>query len=76
MIEIYGSEQICINAAADWGISDPLWVHRTMLEARRRGHNRSALTRIFHNNPAQFFGQHPGFTIRPVDITDRPATLH
>ena len=68
MIEVYGSERVCINAAADWGISDPLWVHRTMLEARRRGHKLRTLMKIFHNNPATFFGGHPGFAIRPVDV--------
>lgn len=71
MIEVYGAEQMCINAAADWGISDPLWIHRTMLEAQRRGQNRAALIRLFHNNPASFFGQHSGFSIRPIEVVEK-----
>ena len=68
MIEMYGTERLCVNAAADWGVSDPLNTHRTMLEAQRRGHALSALLNIFHNNPARFFGQNPKFKIKPIRV--------
>ena len=71
MLEIYGPERLCVNAAADWGISDPLQTHRTMLEAKRRGHTRDTLLKVFHNNPAEFFGQCPRFAIKPLRVTER-----
>ncbi len=71
MIETYGAERLCVNAAADWGVSDPFNTHRTMLEAQRRGHDRSTLLRLFHNNPAEFFGQNPKFKIRPITVVPR-----
>ena len=57
MIEMHGAEQLCVNAAADWGVSDPLQTHRTLLEARRRGHSREVLLKVFYNNPAEFLGR-------------------
>jgi hypothetical protein len=70
MIEMHGAQQLCVNAAADWGVSDPLQTHRTMLEARRRGHSRETLLQIFHNNPATFFGQCPRFKPRPLKVAE------
>ena len=68
MIEMHGAERLCVNAAADWGVSDPLNTHRTMLEAQRRGHKLPELLKVFHNNPAEFFGQNPKFKIRPIAV--------
>ncbi len=71
MIEVFGAERLCVNAAADWGVSDPLNTHRTMLEARRRGHTLATLLRVFHNNPARFFGQNERFKPKPIDVTSQ-----
>ncbi|MGC8551921.1 MAG: TatD family hydrolase [Phycisphaerae bacterium] len=68
MLEVFGSEKLCVNAAADWGVSDPLNTHRTMLEAQRRGHSRDTLLQVFHNNPAEFFGKNPRFKPRPIHL--------
>ncbi len=68
MIEMYGPQRLCVNAAADWGISDPLNTHRTVLEAQRRGHQLPELLKVFHNNPAEFFGQNPKFTVKPLTV--------
>jgi predicted metal-dependent TIM-barrel fold hydrolase len=68
MIETHGADQLCVNAAADWGISDPLNTHRTMLEAQRRGHTLTTLLKVFHNNPAEFFGQNPIFKVRSISV--------
>src|SRR4029077_19481799 len=68
MIEIHGAELLCVNAAADWGVSDPLQTHRTMLEAKKRGHSIETLMRVFYNNPAEFLGQCPNFALRPMTI--------
>ena len=53
--------------------SDPLQTHRTLLEARRRGHPRDTLLQVFHNNPATFFGQNPRFRPRPLRVTELPS---
>ncbi len=70
MIETCGPERLVVNAAADWGVSEPLNTHRTMLEAKLRGHPREVLLKVFHNNPAEFFGQSDRFKPRPVQIQD------
>jgi predicted metal-dependent TIM-barrel fold hydrolase len=70
MIEMYGAEQLCVNAAADWGVSDPLQTHRTMLEARRRGHPLETLLQVFYNNPATFLGQSPRFRLKPLRVVE------
>ncbi len=70
MIEIYGPERLCVNAAADWGVSDPLQTHRTLLEARRRGHGLSTQLQVFYNNPAEFFGQSPRFRLRKLRVEE------
>ncbi|HUO10272.1 MAG TPA: metal-dependent hydrolase [Phycisphaerae bacterium] len=70
MIEVHGAEHLCVNAAADWGVSDPLQTHRTMLEAKRRGHSLETLMTVFYNNPAVFFGQSPRFRLKPLRVTE------
>ena len=69
MIENFGAERLMVNAAADWGISDPLQTHRAMLEAKKRGHSLETLLRVFHNNPATFMGQNPKFKPRPIQVS-------
>lgn len=68
MIEMHGADRLCVNAAADWGVSDPLQTHRTMLEARRRGHSAETLLQVFYNNPAEFFGQSPRFGLKKLSV--------
>lgn len=72
MIEMHGAQQLCVNAAADWGVSDPLQTHRTLLEARRRGHALETLLQVFYNNPAEFFGQSPRFRLKKLSIVQNP----
>jgi predicted metal-dependent TIM-barrel fold hydrolase len=71
MLEMYGGARLMVNAAADWGVSDPLNTHRTILEARRRGHSLETLMQVFYNNPATFFGQAPNFRPRPLHVEMR-----
>jgi predicted metal-dependent TIM-barrel fold hydrolase len=69
MLENFGAEKLMVNAAADWGVSDPLQTHRAMLEMRKRGHAVETLVRVFHNNPAFFMGQNPKFKPRPIRVS-------
>lgn len=57
MVEIYGSEMIWINSAADWGISDPLAMLKAANEMALRGHGQKLIRKIFFENPAAFLGQ-------------------
>jgi predicted metal-dependent TIM-barrel fold hydrolase len=63
ILEIYGSENIWMNSACDWGVSDPLAVPKTALEMKKRGHLENAIEKIVFRNPKKFLGQSPNFKI-------------
>ena len=46
-----------INSSADWGVSDPLMVPRTVLELRRRGWADENIEELVWNNPRDFYAQ-------------------
>ncbi len=66
MLEGYGSERIMINSAGDWGPSNPMNTHKTLIEFLARGHARDSAVKVFHDNPCRFFGQCPKWTILPI----------
>jgi predicted metal-dependent TIM-barrel fold hydrolase len=57
LVQKYGSERIIINSAADWGISDPLKVPKTVWRMREAGVLDEDIERIVWNNPIAFFSQ-------------------
>lgn len=63
LIEVYGSDRLCVASACDWGASEPLAVPHFIQEMRRRGHPDTAIRRIVFENPAQFLGQSPRFQV-------------
>lgn len=66
LLEMYGTERICVNSAADWGESHPSMLIDTALEYRRRGHSQAEAIEVFYNNPCRFFGQSPRWTLAPM----------
>ena len=66
ILEQFGPNQICVNSASDWGESGPSQLTDTYLEFRRRGHDESAATEIFYNNPCRFFGQSTKWKLKPI----------
>jgi predicted metal-dependent TIM-barrel fold hydrolase len=64
-IERFGTDHIMVDAAGDWGPSDPVTLHEAIFEMRRRGHREADIETIFFDNPARFFSQSPKFTFRP-----------
>src|SRR3954467_10976952 len=66
MVEVYGNEQIWMNCACDWGISDPLAVPKTALEMRKRGHKAEAIDKLIYQNPLKFLSQCPKFKLPPA----------
>lgn len=63
LIEMYGSERICVASACDWGPSEPLAIPRFALEMRRRGHSEGLIRKIVYDNPVEFLSQSPKFRL-------------
>ncbi len=63
MLEVFGSDNIWMNAACDWGPSDPLAVPKTMQEMRRRGHTDEFIDKVAFGNPVKFMSQSPKFKL-------------
>ncbi|MGH7265484.1 MAG: TatD family hydrolase [Candidatus Rokuibacteriota bacterium] len=57
LVRRYGSARILINSAADWGVSDPLKVPKTVAVMRESGVPDTDVARIVWENPVAFFRQ-------------------
>jgi predicted metal-dependent TIM-barrel fold hydrolase len=57
LVKTYGSERILINSAADWGMSDPLKVPKTVRAMSEAGIDAATIGAIAWDNPVRFFGQ-------------------
>ena len=65
IVQKYGKERIIINSAADWGISDPLKVPKTVAAMREINIPEAIISAIVWDNPIAFFSQSPN-----VDFSD------
>lgn len=72
LVERYGSEKILINSAADWGISDPLKVVKTVDVMKTAGIAPETIQKIVWDNPLTFFEQ--GGRLRRQVLEKGPAT--
>ena len=60
MVELmleYGGENIVIDSAADWGISDPLAVPKTAALMKERGISLEEIEQVTYHNPLKAYGQ-------------------
>jgi predicted metal-dependent TIM-barrel fold hydrolase len=57
LVKKYGSARIIINSAADWGVSDPLKVPKTVSRMREASIADRDIETIVWHNPVAFFGQ-------------------
>ncbi|MGE0712745.1 MAG: TatD family hydrolase [Planctomycetota bacterium] len=60
MVEIFrrwGTDRMLINSAADWGVSDPLLVPKTVLAMRKAGMDEEEIQKVVWENPIRFFAQ-------------------
>jgi predicted metal-dependent TIM-barrel fold hydrolase len=57
LVKKYGSDRIVVNSAADWGISDPLKVPKTIAVMRQQGIDEETIQKIVWTNPVTFFAQ-------------------
>lgn len=64
IIEKHGVERMMVNSSADWGLSDPLSVPRTVAELRKRGFKEKDLETLVWHNPMKFFGQSGRLRVR------------
>lgn len=63
MLEGRQGEQIWMNSACDWGISDPLAAPKTMLEMRKRGWTPAMVQKVAYENPIAFMSQTEKFKL-------------
>lgn len=57
LVKRYGSARIIVNSAADWGVSDPLKVPKTVQAMRAAGIPDPEIETIVWSNPVAFFDQ-------------------
>ena len=53
----FGTERMIVNSAADWGVSDPLLVPKTVQVMRKVGMDEEEIEKIVWRNPIEFFAQ-------------------
>lgn len=71
LVQRFGSERILVNSAADWGISDPLKVPKTVAVMRECGIPEDDIRAIVWDNPVAFFSQSGRLDV--TDIEARPS---
>jgi hypothetical protein len=71
LVKKYGSDRIIVNSAADWGISDPLKVPKTIDVMRAEGIRDDVIQKIVWDNPVAFFAQSGKLDL--AELEERPA---
>ena len=71
LVKRYGTERILINSAADWGVSDPLKVPKTVALMRESGIAEADIQRVVWENPVAFFAQ--SGQLDPAALEAEPA---
>jgi predicted metal-dependent TIM-barrel fold hydrolase len=67
LVKKHGSDRIIVNSAADWGISDPLKVPKTIGVMRQRGIDEDTIQKIVWDNPVAFFAQSGKLDVSGID---------
>jgi len=70
LVKRYGTSRIIVNSAADWGISDPLKVPKTIEVMRSQGIDDQEIRTIVWDNPLAFFAQSGCFDLSDIDTSD------
>jgi len=71
LVKKYGTDRIIVNSAADWGISDPLKVPKTIAVMREQGIGDADIQKIVWDNPVAFFAQSGRLDVS--DLEQRPV---
>jgi len=71
MIRQFGSDRMVVNGSADWGISDPLSLPKTVEVMRQDGHSLETIENLVFKNAFAFYSASPNWkpelTLEPVD---------
>ncbi len=74
IIREYGSERMVVNGSADWGVSDPLSLPKTVAVMREEGHDDAAIKRIVFDNAMAFYSASPNWkpdlAIAPLPVNE------
>lgn len=57
LLKYYGTGQILVNSAADWGRSDPLTTYRVGCAMLEAGFTRDQVDTVLWRNPVEFYGR-------------------
>jgi predicted metal-dependent TIM-barrel fold hydrolase len=71
LVKKYGSQRIIINSAADWGVSDPLKVPKTVARMKAAGISEAEIEKIVWSNPIAFFAQ--SGQLDPAELETMPS---
>lgn len=63
MLEGRKAENIWMNSACDWGVSDPMAVPKTMQQMRKRGWSAEMIEKVAWENPLEFMRQSDRFKL-------------
>lgn len=63
ILEKFGSDQIWMNSACDWGISEPLATPQAAQMMARRGYSREEIDKVVYQNPHEFMSQSDKFKV-------------
>ncbi|HCC21179.1 MAG TPA: metal-dependent hydrolase [Verrucomicrobiales bacterium] len=63
MLENFGMENIWMNSACDWGVSDPLAVPKCIQEMKKRQLAKDLVHKVVYENPIKFLSQSKNFKI-------------
>jgi predicted metal-dependent TIM-barrel fold hydrolase len=72
IVREYGVERMVINSAADWGVSDPLMVPKTIQKLRLAGVAEADIERLVWHNPVGFFAQGGRLEVARLEEKPRP----
>jgi hypothetical protein len=63
MLENFGMENIWMNSACDWGVSDPLAVPKCIQEMKKRQLAKDLVHKVVYENPVKFLSQSKNFKV-------------
>jgi uncharacterized protein len=67
LVKRYGTTRILVNSAADWGVSDPLKVPKTVARMRDAGISAADIETVAWRNPVAFFAQSGRLDLEDVE---------
>ncbi len=73
LIKKFGYDKMIVSGSADWGVSDPLALPKTMEYMQKEGHSKDSLRAIFYQNPMTLYSHSPNwkpdFELEPVPVS-------